>query len=72
MKLNQQYWNEFFECAEWTLIIQNVNPAPHLGSRNIFHDDEPMIMAAAKKHGFRIQNSRKAKIVCFIRGKPKL
>ena len=68
MKLN---WDEIFRDTHlnsWPtagLSIQNVNPSPSQGSRNIFKDDKDEIMAAAKKYGYQIVSEPNAKVVTY-------
>lgn len=53
-------WDKVFSEAHlhsWptsSLMIQNANPSPSQGSRNIYKDDEKEILSAAKKHGYRL------------------
>lgn len=57
-------WDDIFRDAHlhsWptaSLAIQNVNPKPSAGSRNIFEDDEKQIMAAAQRHGYSVNPRR--------------
>lgn len=63
MKIN---WYKAFAEAGRSLIIQNVNPAPSQGSRNIFSEDYEEIMVAARKYGYSTRNE-KDKIVNFVK-----
>lgn len=69
----KSYWDKAFAEAHLTswptagLCIQNVNPSPSQGSRNIFKEDKDFILAAAKKHGYRQMDS--GKVVSFIKNK---
>lgn len=67
-------WDKRFREAHQTsgpnavsLCIQNTNPKPSAGSRNIFEDDEKEILAAAKRHGFKMVGDPKAKAVSFVK-----
>ena len=64
----KQDWDKIF-CEAASLSIQNVNPAPSLGSRNIFKEDKNEIINAAKKYGFKIVGDEKDKVVAFVRYK---
>jgi hypothetical protein len=64
-------WDQIFSEAHlhsWptaSLSIQNTNPSPGQGSRNIFQDDKAAILTAAQKHGYRqISHGR---VVSFLR-----
>jgi hypothetical protein len=48
-------WDKQFSAAERSLMIQNRNPAPDQGGRNLFKEDRALIDAAAEKHGFYLQ-----------------
>lgn len=69
---SQSDWDEIFRDGHlhsWptaSLCIQNVNPSPSQGSRNIFKDDRKMIEAAAKSKGYRQCNAG-GPIIHFIR-----
>ena len=51
-------WNKVFADAHlhsWptaSVLIQNVNPSPSQGSRNIFKEDEKEIVVAARMNGY--------------------
>lgn len=49
------------------LCIQNVNPSPGQGSRNIYREDEVKILAAARKYGYGILPGPQ-RIVSFVKG----
>ena len=67
-------WDKMFSEAHLhsgpktaSICIQNVNPKPSAGSRNVFQDDEKQIMVAAKRHGFVLIGDRKAKAISFVK-----
>ena len=66
-------WDKIFREAHlhsWptaSLSIQNRNPSPGQGSRNIFLDEEKPILAAAKRHGYEIVTPLQSAVVSFIR-----
>lgn len=68
-------WNKVFEEAHTTswpipsVCIQNVNPSPSQGSRNIHAEDRKEIEIAASRHGFRRLGSGKEKIVSYLLSK---
>lgn len=65
-------WDKIFSEAHlhsWptaSLSVQNANPSPSQGGRNIFQEDKDEIMRAAHVHGFRIVSSLKAKVISFV------
>jgi hypothetical protein len=58
-------WEKEFGKRARSISIQNVNPSPSQGSRNIFAEDRPAIIAAALRHDYR-QITVKP-IACFVR-----
>ena len=65
-----KYWNQAFAAAARDrvgLVVQNVNPKPSAGSRNIFADDRKYIEAAAAQVGY-IQVGSIGKTVSYIPG----
>ncbi len=69
MKFTGQ-WDNIFKDVHlnsWptaSISIQDVNPSPSQGSRNIFEDDEKEIMKAANKYGYKTLG--KSKIMHFV------
>jgi N-acetyl-anhydromuramyl-L-alanine amidase AmpD len=65
-------WNKIFSEAHtrsWptaSLCIQNRDPNPDQGSRNIFEEDEKEIMAAAKAYGYEMMLHTTDKTVSFF------
>lgn len=50
-----------------SLCIQNRNPSPSQGGRNIFQDDREQIEAAAAKHGYRRISDLKAAVISYVK-----
>ena len=54
------HWNEIVRDAHlhsWptaSFMVSKVSPSPDRGSRAIFIEDKPEIMAAAEQHGYRL------------------